>query len=118
MARIIVFLQHKRMPCPELGSYDRLEDLVLVGLHRHLAIIIAWNVILNQGTLEIVAYGSPTMEPSKVLLSRCLLFNHAVWAKPLLWPPKYPDLSLRPPAKMALVREPYPVQVLWLRVPL
>lgn len=58
------------------------------------------------------------MESLKVLLSRSFLFDHTVRAEPLLRPPKNPDLPLRTPAKVGFIREPYPVPVLWLRIPL
>jgi hypothetical protein len=118
VARVIILLKYKGMPCPEPRGHHRLEDLVSVGLHCHLSIVIARHVILDQGALEIVANGTPIMKPSKILLSRGILFDYTVRAKPLLRPPKNLYLALRALAKVALIREPYPVLVLQLRIPL
>jgi hypothetical protein len=58
------------------------------------------------------------MKPLKIPLSRSVLFDYIVRAKPLLRPPKNLDLPLRAPTKVGFIREPYPVLVLRLRVPL
>ena len=52
-----------------------------------------------------------------ILLSRVFLFDHTIRAKLLLRPPKNPNLPLRSPAKVALVRESHVPPVFWLRVP-
>ena len=117
VARVIVFLQDKRVAVSEPLAYYRLQNLVPIHLKAHFSVGIPWHLIPVQRTLKVISNCSAGMQSLQVSGWRLPLLYHTVWAVSFPRPPSNIYLSFRAPAEMGLVRPADMIPVFWLWIP-